>query len=137
MFSYQRDEVQKEIERRKAYVNWCAILVSLVTILLYIACFACWWCDIFTGYYELVFFLDVIYLGILVIVTATLTFSLYRIRKYSKMLVANKVFANEWLMLVHLSCFTILTITTLVAILIGFNLSETDDIFFMNMSQLR
>ena len=44
------------------------------------------------------------------LIVALLSFSIYRIRKYSKMLVQSNIFANECLMLSHLASFTWLTI---------------------------
>ena len=38
-------------------------------------------------------------------VVGILSFSIYRIRKYSQMLVQNNIFANEELMVAHLSAF--------------------------------
>ena len=39
-----------------------------------------------------------------------LAFSIFRIRKYSKLLVESKIFANECLMILHLTSFAVYTL---------------------------
>ena len=44
-------------------------------------------------------------------IVVVLSYSIYKIRKFCKMLVQNNVFANEFLMLAHLGFFTFLALT--------------------------
>ena len=52
-----------------------------------------------------------------------LAFSIYRIRKYSKMLVQNKIFASECLMICHLASFAFLAITESLDKSVAFSIS--------------
>ena len=71
------------------------------------------------------------------LIVALLAFSIYRIRKYSKMLVQSNIFANECLMLSHLASFTWLTL--LITIGNSLTLSNTgwDSEEDMTIEQLR
>ena len=64
------------------------------------------------------------------IIIAILSFSINRIRKFSKMLVQNKIFANECLMITHLASFTflgiILIITYTITMILGENYRSTE-----------
>ena len=54
----------------------------------------------------------------MVLIMVMLSFSIYRIRKFSHMLVQRQIFANECLMMSHLASFAIFTLTTLLVYLI-------------------
>ena len=49
------------------------------------------------------------------VIIALLSFSIYRIRKYSKMLEQSKIFANECLMVSHLTAFIYLGVVMVIA----------------------
>ena len=49
-----------------------------------------------------------------IIITVILAFSIYRIRKYSKSLTKNKIYANQYLMVTHLLSFLFLAIILVV-----------------------
>ena len=115
VFSFQKDQVQKEIKMRKACVNWFGLIVYLVSLLSYFTVILFWWYEL-TGYIDTSIISRAILLVLLIIFTATMMFSLHRIHKYSKMLVANKIFANEKLMIIHLSCFIMLVIGYLIVL---------------------
>ena len=57
------------------------------------------------SYEDLVLVRHSLYIIMVCIIIVVLAFSLRRIRDYTRLLKANKVFANEWLMVAHLSCF--------------------------------
>ena len=71
------------------------------------------------------------------LIVALLSFSIYRIRKYSKMLVQSNIFANECLMLSHLASFTwvalLITISNSLTLSISGVTSDKD----VTLSQLR
>ena len=57
------------------------------------------------------------------VTTIILVFSIYRIRKYSKMLVQNKIFANECLMMSHLASFIFLGVISTISQFIEFSIA--------------
>ena len=61
-------------------------------------------------------------------VASILSFSIYRIRKYSQMLVQNTVFTNEALMIAHLAAFAYLTLFIIVLNWITYSISDADEL---------
>ena len=59
-----------------------------------------------------------------ILITILLTVAIYRIRKYSRMLVQNKIFANERLMCAHLMSFAVITALDYIITSIIVNLSD-------------
>ena len=110
---------------RKACVNWFGLIVYLVFLICYLTIILAWYYELI-GYYETLKIYQTIYFVIVIIFIATMTFSLYRIHNYTKMLVANKVFANEKLMIIHLSCFAMLALTLIIEYSIDFSLRQTE-----------
>ena len=48
-----------------------------------------------------------------IVTTSLLSYSIWRIRKFSAVLAQNKIFANEKLMLIHLISFFVITIVSI------------------------
>ena len=67
-----------------------------------------------------------IYFVVIISITAMLVYSLKRIRQFSRMLKANRVFANEWLMIIHLSGFVLLGLSLIFGISINLALMNID-----------
>ena len=65
-------------------------------------------------------------------ISVVLSFSIYRIRKFSKMLVQNKVFANEFLMLAHLGFFAFLGLTFLATGILTIIINDSGNIHKMD-----
>ena len=103
-FTKKSDASLTQYKRREKIVNYVGSLSFIFFFLLYIA-------------NEIAFHFEKISIETSITITATidlvmtptmiviLAFSLFRIRQYTKMLKANKVFANEKLMVAHLLCF--------------------------------
>ena len=72
-------------------------------------------------------FLFIIMVSIIIFVQ---TFSLRRIRNFTKLLKANKVFANEWLMIAHLSCFCATIFCYIFYLIVYVRLYESYYIYF-------
>ena len=60
-------------------------------------------------------------------IVVVLAYSIYRIRKFSKMLVQNNVFANEFLMMAHLGFFTFLALVFMTTAILTIILRGTVD----------
>ena len=96
VFSLQSEKVVKELNRRFAQCLVLAIIVFLLTILPFLIM-------IFSE--KVAELYSYFFIAGLWSVTIVLSFGILRIRKFSKMLVQNKIFANETLMRIHLICF--------------------------------
>lgn len=97
-FSYENEFVSKSIQRRLVFVkifgavlffSFCIINVLILTEVLSENAYLIMNMVVFSG------------------LTVILAYSVIRIRRYSRMLVQNKIFANEFLMVTHLASFSI------------------------------
>lgn len=75
----------------------------------------------------------------MVLILVILCFAIWRIRKFSRMLVESQIFANECLMISHLAAFATLTINSLVLFTFAIVLNNitdeetVDNIFFISI----
>ena len=103
IFSVESDEIQQRLRKRTCILNFLKY-GGLLTIILLKGSFYI----LLSGFNE--YAADMITTMVVTnIITAVLAFSIYRIRKYSKFLVQNKIFANECLMVCHLLSFFVYT----------------------------
>ena len=63
----------------------------------------------------------------LILIFVILCFAIWRIRKFSRMLVESQIFANECLMISHLAAFATLTINSLVLFAFAIALNNVTD----------
>ena len=82
------------------------------------------------SYEDLVLVRHSLYIIMVCIIIVVLAFSLRRIRNYTRLLKANKVFANEWLMIAHLFCFCATFVFYINYVIIYVRLMDTDYILY-------
>lgn len=103
VFSVQSEKVTKELQRREVRLFVFSLTVFLFTALpILLSAF-----NSNQNYTQTLLILVIVAYSTIIVV---LSISLYRIRKFSKMLVANTVFLNERLMIVHYVSFSLLCI---------------------------
>ena len=97
VFHVESEKAQQALHNRLLWIYAIGLFLFLV-------CAVPWIVYIFIEQNSKIY--DIIITVNVNLIVALLSFSIYRIRKYSKMLVQSNIFANECLMLSHLASFT-------------------------------